>query len=61
MLIDLRKALYAKERASRVMPIIGGILYAAVRMMLLALSLANIRYVPEDLYITWTSLLPSIS
>ena len=42
--------------------IIAGVLYAAVRMILLALAFAALRSMPEGVFTsTWTRYLPNIS
>jgi hypothetical protein len=58
----LRKVTFPCDLASRAITIIGGTLYAAVRLMLLALAFGALRSAPEDLYTaTWTRFLPNIS
>lgn len=51
-----------RDTTSRTITIIGGTLYAIIRMMLLALAFAALRSVPEGVYTTtWTRFLPNIS
>jgi hypothetical protein len=58
----LEKVISSCNRASKNITIIGGTLYAVVRLVLLALAFAALRSVPEGLYTTtWTRFLPNIS
>jgi hypothetical protein len=50
------------NRMARVISIVGGMLYASVRLILLSLAFCALRYVPEGVYTTsWTRFLPNIS
>jgi hypothetical protein len=58
----LEKVISPRDLTSQITTIIGGILNAVVRMILLALAFAALRSVPEGVYITtWTKFLPNIS
>jgi hypothetical protein len=58
----LEKILIPCDRASRFITIMGGIFYAIVRIVILALAFAALRFAPEGAYIaSWTRLLPNIS
>jgi hypothetical protein len=58
----LENILIPCDRASRFITVMGGIFYAIVRIIILALAFAALRFVPEGVYITsWTGLLPNIS
>jgi hypothetical protein len=50
------------NRVAGAITIIGGVLYASVRLMLLSLAFCALRYVPECVYTaSWTRYLPNIS
>ncbi|OCL06695.1 hypothetical protein AOQ84DRAFT_410365 [Glonium stellatum] len=58
----LESAISPRDRASRLITIVGGLFYAVIRMLLLVLTFCAFRSVPEGLFIgTWTRFLPSIS
>jgi hypothetical protein len=45
-----------------IITVVGGSLYASVRLILLSLAFCALRYVPEGVYTTsWTTFLPNIS
>lgn len=59
---ELKKVTSPLNRASRFITIIGSILYAVIRMVLLVLAFAALRSVPQGVYTTtWTRFLPNIS
>lgn len=59
---DLEMVTRPYDVSSKIITTIGGTLYAIVRLMLLALSCAALRSVPEGVYTTtWTKFLPNIS
>jgi hypothetical protein len=50
------------NRVAGIITVVGGALYASVRLILLSLAFCALRYVPEGVYTTsWTSFLPNIS
>ena len=58
----LYKVIRPYNRVAGVITIIGGILYASARLMLLSLAFCALRYVPEGVYTSsWTRYLPNIS
>jgi hypothetical protein len=58
----LNKVLLPSDQASRVISIIGGILYVVIRLILLSLAFSALRSVPEGVYTTtWVETLPNIS
>jgi hypothetical protein len=58
----LKNILIPCDKASRFITIMGRIFYAIVRIVILALAFAALRFDPEGVYITsWTRLLPNIS
>jgi hypothetical protein len=58
----LNKVILPSDQASRVISIIGGMLYAVIRLILLSLAFSALRSVPEGVYTTtWVENLPNIS
>jgi hypothetical protein len=50
------------NRVAGIITVVGGALYASVRLILLSLAFCALRYVPEGVYTTsWTTFLPNIS
>ncbi len=59
---ELEKVISPRDITSVVIAVIGGTLYAIVRIVLLALAFAALRSVPDGVYTTtWTRFLPNIA
>jgi hypothetical protein len=59
---ELEEIIAPSNRVSRVITIIGGTLYASVRLVILCLAIIALRKVPVGVYATtWTRFLPNIS